>query len=1073
MWRISSDRLVTSKPILRASSLKFLLIGGAIGGLIAILPVKISTVWDLSSAQAYAKDASTADEYEPDDSKSTDDASQPAKDKSGKQDDNNNQNDNNGQNDNGDQNNGQNDDNNQNDNNAAPPDDNSANDNAPASDKDTGNTDQQQTDNSEIEPLNPGEAVVTRFSHTTDGTDLDGKPIQIIDLDGISASILDIRNPGQPFFGQHWINEPQRMFVTAREAGQLFGVAIAQQEGETPVIFLSATAAYGLHRTATDAKTTDWMEGQWGPDAGPGTIYRLSADNGYKAEAFADVKLDGRDNTGASLGNIAYDKWHRRLFVSDLETGMIHSLDAETGKDMGHYDHGVKGRANFLDAWTGQHMSLDPVAFDPSTSANIDNCSSDLDKTPACWNLADFRRRVWGLKVRSDENGAVRLYYSVWGSDAFGNPDWAKAGDDRRNAVWSVALAEDGSFDTTSVRREFFMPAFWPGEPSFGDKAGNSNAPSDITFPECVPQNTMLVAERGGMRNLGLDKVEAFARPYQSRVVRYELSNDDLWRPKGRYDVGFHDRSIKDGEPLLFASAAGGVDFDYRIGENGNLDLSAPSQSVWMTGDGLCSPLGGCNDADKGEGSDKSEVHGLQGTPADAFVALVPPPKLDDSTLLRSVMIDTDINIGDNGEPVPEEMTRNDATEIGDVAIYQVCKAAEPLQPIDVPGERTYEPPYEEPPVNVPPVHTVDMSHEKWASASHRVRSSWHWRRGSWHQEDRSWHWRDGSWHDRLRSWHWRDGSWHQADRSWHYRDGSWHDRLRSWHWRDGSWHQADRSWHQRDGSWHDRERSWHFKTRSYHTRDRSWGHDKRLSEHVKGRSWGHDKQLSDHVKGRSWGGDQPQHIKGFSFHVKDQSFGNDNHPRHIKGRTWGGDVPQRHNKRLSDIDHNPQPQHSKRASRADNVPTHSKRLSTIEQQPRHLKAISRAENAPVHSRRLSTIEHQPRHLRSESRGDMVPHHSRRESYMGQDHQPRHLRSESRGDNMVPHHSRRESFMGQDNGLRHFRRNNPGDDGMVPQHRRRDSLGMQENHQPHFNNPNNFNNGGELDHVRRRPWMQY
>lgn len=997
MRRISADDLIAWKASSLVLSPKHLILVAAAAGLMAFLPVSIAAPWHVQLAQAGDDKTapSSADQYEPDDSssknnnKQDDNANQQQDDASPPADDNNDQ---------------QQDDTSKQQDDASPP----ANDN---NDQQQDDANQQQADNTEIEPLNPGEAVVTRFSHEVDGKGVDGKPIKVIDLDGTSVSILDIRNPGQPPFGQHWINEPQRMFVTARDVGQVFGVAIAQKEGQDPVIFLSATAAYGLHRIATDPKNTDWMEGQWGPDEGPGTIYRLSADNGYKAEAFAEVKLDGRDNTGASLGNIAYDKWHGRLFVSDLETGMIHSFDAETGKDMGHYDHGMTGRTNFLDAWTGQHMALDPVAFDPTTSANIDKCGSDFEKSPQCWNLADFRRRVWGLKVRSDESGAVRLYYSVWGSDAFGNTAWPKAGDDRRNAVWSVVITGDGLFDTSSVRREFFMPAFWPSDPSFGEKAGNSNAPSDITLPECATQNVMLVAERGGMRNLGLDKIEPFARPYQSRVVRYELGADNLWRPKGRYDVGFHDRSIKDGEPLLFANAAGGVDFDYRISENGSLDLSAPSQSVWMTGDGLCSPLGGCNDDDKGSGSDTHEVHGLQGTPADAFVAVEPAPKLDPGALLRSLMIDTDINIDDNGNPIPEEMTRNDATKIGDVAIYQVCQAVEPLPAIDVPSDDG-QPPSNEPPVGQPPVHTVDMSHAKWASSGHRVQRSWHWRLGSWHDADRSWHYRDGSWHDRDRSWHWRDGSWHQVDRSWHYRNGSWHDRDRSWHWRDGSWHEADRSWHMRDGSWHDRDRSWHQKTRSYHTRDRSWGGD----DHPN-----HDKRLSMHVKGQSWGGDVlPRHDTRLSAHVKGRSFGNNNRPQHIKGRTWAGEVPQQHNKRLSDINHTPRPTHLKSISRADNMPTHSRRLSFMQHNPR------------------------PRHLRSESLhgGDMRPHHSRRDSFgMQRFHGQRF-------NNPWPHRN--------DNGFRRqrFHNQNPHDNNGWSRRQR-------------FNNGFPHNNDGQFRHNRR------
>ena len=424
----------------------------------------------------------------------------------------------------------------------------------------------------EIQPLEPGEAVVTRFSHTTEQEDSSGKPETVIDLSGTSASIIDIRRPGEPPSGQHWIDEPQRMPVTAGEVGQVFGVTLS--DDETPDIFLSATAAFGLHRVDVGGGESDWMPGMWGPDAGPGTLYRLSVDNGFTAEKFADVRLDGRPNSGASLGNIAYDRAHKQIFVSDLETGMIHRIDAESGEDLGHFDHGAFGRTSFVDAWTGQDLSLDPVEFDSSSSAKVNSCPGDFSKTPSCWNVADFRRRIWGLGVRQDREGGTRLYYSVWGSDALGNGDWSKAGDDRRNSVWSIGISDNGNFNTKSVRREFFLPAFWPSTPDMGDKAGNSNPGSDITFPECGPPNVMIVSERGGMRNLGLTKPEPFARPHESRVLRYEMGSDGIWRPKGRYDVGFYDRASKDGPPPVFANASGGAAFGYGFDEGGSIDTS-------------------------------------------------------------------------------------------------------------------------------------------------------------------------------------------------------------------------------------------------------------------------------------------------------------------------------------------------------------------------------------------------------------------------------------------------------------------------------------------------------------------
>ena len=735
----------------------------------------------------------------------------------------------------------------------------------------------------EVAPLGPGEAVVTRFSHVIEEPDSEGQPVNVIDIGGISASIIDIRNPGEPPSGQHWIDEPQRLFVTAGEVGQVFGVALAAtgKPDDSPDIFFSATAAFGLHRTGQAPGPTEWMPGMWGADAGPGSIYRISAENAYVPEKFADITLDGRDNTGASLGNIAYDAAHDRLFVSDLETGMIHSLDAKTGDDLGHYDHGVTGRAAFVDVWTGSPLALDPVSFDPATAANTSTCPGDFSTTPECWNIADFRRRVWGLSVRSDDAGSVRLYYSVWGSDAFGSPDWPAAGDDRRNSVWSIAITGDGLFDETSVRREFFMPAFWPSAPAMGDKAGNSNAVSDIAFPACGPQNVMVVSERGGMRNLGLDQVEPFARPYESRVLRYELGADNIWRPKDRYEVGFHDRTIKDGPPAVFAGSAGGAAFGYGLGAEGALDLSAPSQSIWMTGDGLCSPDGACTSTVTGEHSDTSGVHGLQGSPADAAVEVDAPANPD--ALDHSYMIDTDINIDETGTAIVAEVSRNDATKIGDVAIYQVCEGAPPLPVIDVPDEEIL------PPIEPPedwPVHTLNQSHEKLASSGHRRQRSWHRREGSWHDIDRSWHWKSQSFHLRNQTWHWRQGSWHSKTRSWHRKGLSLHSKRYSWHFRNRSWHLKSRTYHVKNRTWGGQ----HVKGRTYHVKGRTWGgHQKGRTYHVKGRTWTgqHTKGRTYHVKGRTWTG---QHVKGRTYHVKSRTWTTvhvKGRTYHVKGRTW------------------------------------------------------------------------------------------------------------------------------------------------------------------------------------------
>ena len=321
----------------------------------------------------------------------------------------------------------------------------------------------------------------------------------------------------------------------------------------------------------------------WGSDGGPGTVYKLDATNGYRPEVFARIMLDGRANTGAALGNIAYDSANRQLFVSDLETGMIHRLSVDDVSDLGHYDHGLDGRSVFFDALTDSIQSLPVSAFDPASGARIDDCESDFEKSPQCWNVANFQRRIWGLGVANDEEiGKVRLFYATWGTEGFADPEWNAEGDDARNWVWSIGLTETGDFDIKDVRREFVLPQFG------NNGAPVEHAPSDIAF-SCSTE--MLVAERGGLRNLGLDKEEPFSRPHISRVLRYSKGEDTDWSLDGRYDVGFYDRS-NEGEPFIRSNAAGGVDWGYGYTQDWSINLTKPDEFVWMSGDVLCSPDG-------------------------------------------------------------------------------------------------------------------------------------------------------------------------------------------------------------------------------------------------------------------------------------------------------------------------------------------------------------------------------------------------------------------------------------------------------------------------------------------------
>lgn len=506
--------------------------------------------------------------------------------------------------------------------------------------------------------LRPGEAYITRFS----GTKSEGSRT-LIDTGGAIGSIVDLRNPAQAPKGQR-SNVSQRNVVTAGEAGQVFGVAL--DDANPPNVYLTATSAFGLHRTPSNE---DWMPGMWGPGGGPGTIWKLDPANNYRPKVFAAITLHGRANTGPALGNIAYDQWNKQFYVSDLETGMIHRVGLD-GTDLGHFDHGTTGRAAFTDAVTGVPGSLPLVAFDPSSAAKVKDCPfGDFSKTPECWNFADFRRRVWGLGVRRDPvTGDVRLYYAIWGSEGFGNSAWSAAGDDQRNSVWSVRIGDDGSFDDASVRREFVVPNFF-ADPSQIARFGASQPIASIAFPKFADQSIMLLAERGGARSPGLDAEAPLSRLHESRVLRYELNAQGVWQEDGRYDVGRYDRT-KEGPPYLRANASGGVAFGLGYGPGWKADQAATDQFVWMTGDGLCSLQGPCFDPATGGVTDTMHVDGIQGTPAGLINELEPDAALNpypaqgyatpDTVVAGSYMIDGLVG------PTP-----NVPPSIGAIAVYQ------------------------------------------------------------------------------------------------------------------------------------------------------------------------------------------------------------------------------------------------------------------------------------------------------------------------------------------------------------------------------------------------------------------
>ena len=196
-----------------------------------------------------------------------------------------------------------------------------------------------------------------------------------------------------------------------------------------PNIYVTATSAFGLHRNADNA---DWMAGMWGPGGGPGTVWGSTRPTATSRRLRRDHARWPRE----------YRRCARQHRLRPLEQAVLRlgSRDRhdppprpQTARDSAIIDHGVEGRASFVDAATGADSRCRPSLSTRRPRISGDCRKGDFTRTPSCWNFADFRRRVWGLGVRRDTaSGEVRLYYAVWSSQGFGNPDFAAAGEDEK-----------------------------------------------------------------------------------------------------------------------------------------------------------------------------------------------------------------------------------------------------------------------------------------------------------------------------------------------------------------------------------------------------------------------------------------------------------------------------------------------------------------------------------------------------------------------------------------------------------------------------------------------------------------
>jgi hypothetical protein len=391
-----------------------------------------------------------------------------------------------------------------------------------------------------------GNAAVTGFSGALPPVQIaagaDPYQITLIDRNGPSLRVVDLQRMHGPMAAQ-LVGASKPFTFTAAQIGQVFGVVL--DSNSPPNIYVAATSAYGLPIVApgpdgqarhikTGAPNATFMPGLWGPQGGPGSIWKIDGVSGM-VSLFTNVMPGSRPNSGAALGALAFDPDTKSLFVADRESGLISRLTLD-GRVLHRYDHGVTGR---------QAQGLSPVAWNSRQPIDVTNPQFDSTE-PATWSYAAPERRIFGLAVFQH-----RLYYAV--ADGL--------------QIWSVSLNADGSFGTDAVIELAVPPSSGPTEIS------------TITFDE---QGRMFLADRPAPT--GAFDFEALAVPAIGRVLRYAqigttADGRRIWQETpDEYAIGF---------PHDLRNGNGGVAIGYNYDPNGDIVYASCGGFMWTTGEDL------------------------------------------------------------------------------------------------------------------------------------------------------------------------------------------------------------------------------------------------------------------------------------------------------------------------------------------------------------------------------------------------------------------------------------------------------------------------------------------------------
>ena len=423
-----------------------------------------------------------------------------------------------------------------------------------------------------------GDAAVTSFSGARQigavPADLHPLDMTFIDINGATLQVFDLTELGGAADGQV-ANAPIKFKATAGEIGQAFGVALdGDTANATPNIYVTSTSLFGLQIVTQDGDRlvkgepgARWMPGQFGLDKGgtPGSVWKIDGVTGL-ISLFANIKHDGKDNAGPGLGAITYDPATKQLFVSDLETGLIHRLSLD-GSDLGTFDHGTAGRPK---------DELEPVPYDAASRMSIESPKFDIE-TPSTWGFADKRRAVFAVAVQDE-----RLYYST----------------EDGPQVWSVGLNDDGSF-ADDARFEIDVA-----------DTPNGNVVTAIVFDGA---GALYVAQRGAL--VGSYDYSVFAKPEASNVLRYVWDETEKrWSEKpDEYAVGLKPPH---------RSTVGGIALNYGYDPDGTIDYDQCRATLWTTGEHLREG----KDENRVFAGGARIIHGLQGNDKGAVRPANEPP---------------------------------------------------------------------------------------------------------------------------------------------------------------------------------------------------------------------------------------------------------------------------------------------------------------------------------------------------------------------------------------------------------------------------------------------------------------